>query len=180
VASAANAAEALDRLEAICWTYRLAAPPRLLPTGERADLVVSSCVLSQVAWPQRVYAKRVYERRFSAVPDPLRWARHFTYLELRLQQDHLTSLAGVAEQVALTSDVVSNVTILDNAGTEQKSGQTILALGVPSLLERVPKLFQIGGHASWEWARYKATRTSKGSRMDVEGARLTEPQTPSV
>jgi hypothetical protein len=182
VASAANAAEALDRLETLCWSYRLAAPPQLLPPGERADLLVSSCVLSQVAWPQRVYAKRVYERRFSAVPDThaLRWARHFTDLELRLQQDHLTSLAGVAEQVALTSDVVSNVTVLDNVGTERKSGQTILALGVPSLLERVPKLFQIEEHAGWEWGRYKATRTSKGSRMDVEGARLTEPpQTPS-
>jgi hypothetical protein len=174
VASAANAGEALDRLEVLCWTYRLASPPRLLPPGERADLLVSSCVLSQVAWPQRVYAKRVYERRFSAVPGPLqlRWARHFTDLELRLQQDHLTSLAGVAEQVALTCDVVSNVTVLDNAGTEQKSGQTIFTLGVPSLLERVPKLFQIAEHANWEWSRYKATRTRRGSRMDVEGARL--------
>ena len=130
-------------------------------------------MLSQVAWPQRVYARRVYERRFSAVPSPheLRWARQFTDLELRLQQDHLTSLAGVAEQVALTSDVVNHATVLDNAGTERKR-ETILALGVPSLLERVPKLFQIEAHASWEWGRYKATRTRKGSRMDVEGARL--------
>jgi hypothetical protein len=177
VASAANAAEAHDRLEALCLTYRLAAPPRLLPPGERADLLVSSCVLSQVSWPQRVYARRVYERRFSLVPSPheLRWARQFTDLELRLQQDHLTSLAGVAEQVALTCDVVSHVTVLDHAGTERESGKTILTLGVPSLLERVPKLFQIEGHASWEWGRYKATRTHKGSRMDVEGARLTEP-----
>ena len=42
VAAAANAAEARDRLEALCWTYRLA-PPRLLPPEERADLLVSSC-----------------------------------------------------------------------------------------------------------------------------------------
>jgi hypothetical protein len=181
VASAASAGEAQDRLEALCSNYRLAAPPRLLPSGERADLLVSSCILSQVAWPQRVYAKRVYERRFSAVPGPLelRWARHFTDLELRLQQDHLTSLAGVAEQVVLTCDVVSNATVLDDAGTERKSGQIILALGVPSLLERVPKIFRIEGHASWEWGRRKATRTGKGARMDVEGARLTEPQTPN-
>jgi hypothetical protein len=174
VASAANAAEARDRLETLCWTYRLEAPPRLLPPSERADLLVSSCVLSQVAWPQRVYAKRVYERRFGPVPGPLelRWARHFTDLELRLQQDHLTSLAGVAEQVALTCDVVNNVTVLDNAGTERKSGQTIFTLGVPSLLERIPKLFQIEGSANWEWGRYEATRTGKGSRMDVEGAHL--------
>jgi hypothetical protein len=167
-------------LETLCWTYRLAVPPRLLPPGERADLLVSSCVLSQVAWPQRVYAKRVYELRFGPVPGPLelRWARHFTDLELRLQQDHLTSLAGVAEQVALTSDVVSNATVLDNTGAEHKSGRPVFALGVP-LLERVPKLFQIEGHASWEWSRYKATRTGGGSRMDVEGVRLTEPPTPS-
>jgi hypothetical protein len=181
VASAADAAEARDRLEALCWTYRLAAPPRLLPPEERADLLVSSCVLSQVSWPQRVYARRVYERRFSSLPGPLerRWARHFTYLELRLQQDHLTSLAGVAEQVALTCDVVSNTTVLDAAGTERQSGRPIPILGVPSLLERVPKLFLIQGHASWEWGLSNATRAANGSRKDVEGARLSEPQPPA-
>jgi hypothetical protein len=179
VASAANAADARDRLEALCWTYRLG-PPRLLPPEERADLLVSSCVLSQVSWPQRVYARRVYERRFSSLPGPLerRWARHFTYLELRLQQDHLTSLASVAEQVALTCDVANNVTVLDAAGTERKSGRTIPTLGVPSLLERIPQLFGVEGHASWEWGFSKATRAGTGSRRDVEGARLTVAQPP--
>jgi hypothetical protein len=174
VASAANAAEARDRLEALCWTYRLDSP-RLLPQEERADLLVSSCVLSQVSWPQRVYARRVYERRFSALPAALelRWARHFTYLELRLQQDHLTSLAGVAEQVALTCDVLSNTTVLDASGAELKSGRTIPTLGVPSLLERVPKLFSLHEHASWEWVFSKASRAGNGLRKDVEGARLT-------
>jgi len=177
VASAADAGEARDRLEALCWTYRLA-PPRLLPREERADLLVSSCVLSQVSWPQRVYARRVYERRFSSLPGPLerRWARHFTYLELRLQQDHLTSIAGVAEQVALTCDVVSHPTVLDAAGTERQTGQAIPTLGVPALLERVPKLFVVQGHASWEWGFSRATRAGNGARKDVEGARLTAPE----
>jgi hypothetical protein len=174
VASAANAEEARDRLEALCWTYRLVSP-RLLPPEERADLLVSSCVLSQVSWPQRVYARRVYERRFSSLPGPLelRWARHFTYLELRVQQDHLTSLAGVAEQVALTCDVLSNTTVLDAAGAELKSGRAIPTLGVPSLLERVPKFFSLQEHASWEWVFSKAARGANGLRKDVEGARLT-------
>jgi hypothetical protein len=175
VASAANADEARDRLEALCWAYRLE-PPRLLPPEERADLLVSSCVLSQVAWPQRVYARRVYERRFSSsLPGPLEWhwARHFTYLELRLQQDHLTSLAGVAEQVALTCDVVSHSTVLDAAGAERRSGRSLPTLGVPSLLERVPKFFSVQAHASWEWGFSKATRAGQGSYKDVEGARLT-------
>ena len=181
VASAADAADARARLESLCWTYRLA-PPRLLPPEEPADLLVSSCVLSQVSWPHRVYARRVYEGRFSALPGPLemRWARHFTYLELRLQQDHLTSLAGVAEQVALTCDVVSNTTLLDATGTERKTGQTIPTLGVPSLLERVPKLFRIQGHASWEWGFAKATRGGNGVRKNVEGVRLTLPPSSSV
>jgi len=146
-----------------------------LPPEERADLLVSSCVLSQVSWPQRVYARRAYERRFSALPAPLelRWARHFTYLELQLQQDHLTSLAGVAERVALTCDVGSNTTVLDGTGTERKSGRTILTLGVPSLQERVPKFFQVTGQAKWEWGFSKATRGGGGSRKDVEGLCLT-------
>jgi hypothetical protein len=174
VASAANAAEARDRLEALCWTYRLAQPARLLPPNERADLLVSSCVLSQVAWPQRVYAKRIYERRFGPVPETLavRWARHFTDLELRLQQDHVTSLVGVAEQVALTCDAVSSATAIDSAGVERPSGRAVLTLGVPSLLERIPQLFRVEQRASWEWRRYRATRTHGGSCMVVDGARL--------
>lgn len=177
VASASDAAEARARLEALCWTYRLK-PPRLLPPDERADVLVSSCVLSQVSWPQRVYARRVYERRFGALPTALelRWARHFTYLELRLQQDHLTSLAGVAEQVALTCDVLSSSTVLDAGGIERRDGRPIPTLGVPSLLERIPRLFDAHDHKSWEWGFSKAARTRKGLRKDVEGVRLTTPQ----
>jgi hypothetical protein len=181
VASAGDATDARARLEALCWDYRLTAPPRLLAPEEQADLLVSSCVLSQVSWPQRVYARRVYERRFASLPAPLelRWARHFTYLELRLQQDHLTSLAGVAEQVSLTCDILSNSTVLDAAGTERKSGRPIPTLGVPTLLERIPKLFLVHGHASWEWGFSKATRARNGVRKDVEGARLSLPRVPS-
>ncbi len=176
VAAADNAVEARDRIEALCWTYRIA-PPRLLPQEEHADLLVSSCVLSQVSWPHRVYARRVYEQRFGALPSALelRWARHFTSLELRLQQDHLTSLAGVAEQVALTSDVVSHSTVLDTSGVECRSGRPIPILGAQSLLERVPKLFQVEHHASWLWGFAKVARTRGGLWKDVEGARLTRP-----
>jgi hypothetical protein len=176
VAGAKNAAEARERIEVLCWTYRLL-PPRLLSQEEHADLLVSSCVLSQVSWPHRVYARRVYERRFGSLQGPLElgWARHFTYLELRLQQDHLTSLAGVAEQVALTSDVLSNTTALDKSGIECRSGRPVPILGVPSLLERVPQLFQVARHASWLWGFTKATRSENGVWKDVDGAQLTRP-----
>lgn len=180
VAKAGNAEEARTGLEALCWTYRLTPPARLLPDGEHADVLVSSCVLSQVSWPQRVYARRVYERRFAALPAALevRWARHFTYLELRLQQDHITSLAGVAEQVALTSDVVSKTLVLDAAGTERQSGRSVPILGVPSLLERVPRTFGVRGHASWEWPFSKASRAAHGLKKDVEAVHLTVPTPP--
>jgi hypothetical protein len=176
-----NAAEIHDRIEILCQTYRLSAPPRLLPSDEHADLLVSSCVLSQVAWPQRIYAERLFVRRFGPLRGAAeqRWAKHWSELELRMQQDHLTSLAGTASVIALTSDVISHVTMLDDAGTERPSGHTIYALGVPSLLERIPKLFQHDGHQTWEWGRYKATRQGNGSRMDVEGLLLTEPHRPS-
>lgn len=177
VGQARDAAEARDRIEALCFTYRLA-PPRLLPQDEHVDLLVSSCVLSQVSWPHRVYAKRTYERRFGLLDAPLdvqRWARHFTYLELRLQQDHLTSLCGVAEQVALTSDVVSNTTVLDPGGVECRAGRPIPILGVPSLLERIPRLFHVERHASWLWPFTKVTPTRNGLWKDVEGAQLTPP-----
>jgi hypothetical protein len=180
VAGPGTAGEILDRLEHLCQSYRLAAPPRLLPPGERADLLVSSCVISQVAWPQRIFAERLYQKRFGPVRGAVeqRWARHWSELELRVQQDHFTTLAGCAEIVAFTSDVVSHVTALDAAGTERPSGHTIYALGVPSLKERIPSLFQTDAHQSWEWARYRATSKGQGSRMSVEGAVLRDAQTP--
>jgi hypothetical protein len=176
-AASGSAAEIHDRIERLCQTYRLAAAPRLLEDGERADLLVSSCVLSQVAWPQRIYGARLYEKRFGALRGAAeqRWSRHWSELELRMQQDHLTSLAGTAQVVALTSDVVSNVTVLDAAGTERKSGHTIFALGAPALAERIPKLFSVEAEQRWEWGRYRATQKGQGSRMDVDGARLVEP-----
>jgi hypothetical protein len=176
-----TAAEVADRLEHLCQHYRLAEAPRLLPPGERADLLVSSCVLTQLAWPQRVFAERLYEKRFTPIRGALeqRWARHWSELELRVQQDHFTALAGVAEVVAFTSDVVSQVTALDASGTERTTGKTIYAVGVPSLLERVPSLFKSDAHKTWEWPRYKATRQGSGSRMTVEGVVLTEAQRPS-
>jgi hypothetical protein len=181
VAGPGTAGEVLDGMEQLCQSYRLAAPPRLLPAGERADLVVSSCVVSQLAWPQRIFAERLYQKRFGPVRGAVeqRWARFWSELELKVQQDHFTALVGVAEVVAFTSDVVSHVTMLDAAGTERTSGHTIYALGVPSLKERIPVLFQADGQQSWEWARYKATAKGQGSRMSVEGVVLREAQTPS-
>jgi hypothetical protein len=179
VAGPGTAGEIHDRLEHFCQTYRLATQPRLLQ--ERADLLVSSCVVSQLAWPQRIFAERLYQQRFGPVRGAVeqRWAKHWSEFELRLQQDHFTALAGSAEVVAFTSDVVSHVTVLDAAGTERLSGHTIFALGVPSLSERIPALFQADAPRSWEWGRYRATARSQGSRMSVEGAVLTEAPIPS-
>jgi hypothetical protein len=180
LAESGSAAELHDRLERLCQGYRLATPPRLLPPGERADLMVSSCVLSQVAWPQRIFAERLFVKRFGPLRGAAeqRWARHWSELELRVQQDHFTALAGTAELVAFTSDVVSQVTVVDDAGTERLSSKTIYALGVPALAERIPSLYRSEGAQSWEWARYKATRKGAGSRMTVEGARLKDALTP--
>jgi hypothetical protein len=80
--------------------------------------------------------------------------------------------------VALTCDILSHSTALDAAGTERKIGRPVPTLGVPSLLERVPKLFHTHDHKSWEWGFSKATRARNGLRKDVEGVRLTAPDAP--
>jgi hypothetical protein len=100
--------------------------------------------------------------------------------ELRVQQDHLNGLAAAATNVALTSDVTSHPTAFDAGGVERLTGRKILALGVGSLLERVPASLQAGRHEAWEWARYRPGRNGvEGSRMDVEGVVLEERKTAS-
>jgi hypothetical protein len=94
-------------------------------------------------------------------------------LELKVQQDHFTALAGMAEIVAFTTDVLSHVTVLDATGTERPSGHIVYALGVPALQHRIPQLFAAQAHQAWEWPRYKATARAEGSLMSVEGVVLT-------
>lgn len=163
----------------LCRSYWLPERPRLLGAEERADLLISDLVLSQIAWPQRVYALRRYEQRFGklAAEAEGRWIVPWWELELRVQQDHITSLAGAAEQIVLCSDVLNRPTLLDAAGVERETGEKVFALGVASLLERIPVSFAIEQHSAWHWHRYRASKDgAPGSCMDVEGVLLNEPQ----
>jgi hypothetical protein len=178
VMAGSGSADAIaTELSELCRSYWLPERPRLLDAGERADLLISDLVLSQIAWPQRVYALRLYEQRFGKLGGEAerRWIVPWWEFELRVQQDHITSLAGAAERIVLCSDVISWPTLPDAQGVERETGQKIFALGVASLLERIPKSFQIEQHAAWQWIRYRASkRGAPGSRMDVEGLLLSE------
>jgi hypothetical protein len=180
-AGSAGAGEIAGELSQLCRSYWLSERPRLLGADEHADLLVSGLVLSQIAWPQRVYALRLYEQRFGKLQgeEERRWVVPWWEFELRVQQDHITSLAGGADRIVLCSDVISRSTLLDAAGKERETGQKTFAIGVASLLERVPKSFRIEQHAAWQWQRYGASkRGAPGSRMDVEGVLLSEPDVP--
>jgi hypothetical protein len=173
-----DADEVQQRVEHFCRSYRLAGLPPILRPGERADLLVSSCVASQVAWPQRTFALGLYEKRFRPIRDAAeqRWIQAWFELEMRIQQDHINALAAEAEVVVLTSDMVSQVTATDAAGAERPTGQKIYTMGVESLRERIPRLCHVESHASWEWPRYRAhARGVKGSRMSVDGVVLRDP-----
>jgi hypothetical protein len=178
MAGSGGADEIAAELAQLCRSYWLPEAPRLLDASERADLLVSDLVLSQIAWPQRVYALRLYEQRFGKLSGEAerRWVVPFWEFELRVQQDHITSLAGCADRVVLCSDVISRPTRMDAAGVEQETGGKVFALGVSSLRERIPKFFQVERHEAWQWSRYQADkRGASGSRMDVEGLVLSEP-----
>jgi hypothetical protein len=176
-----GAAEIAAELAQLCRSYWLPERPALLGANERADLLVSDLVLTQIAWPQRVYALRLYEQRFGKLTGDAErnWVMPWWELELRIQQDHITSLAGVAERVVVCSDVISRRTQLDPAGVERETGEKTFALGVASLHERIPRSFRIDHHAAWQWSRYRAGKHgAPGSSMDVEGLRLSEPPAP--
>jgi hypothetical protein len=173
-----SADEVQERLESFCRSYRVTAPVRVLGEGERADLMVSSCVLSQVAWPQRQYALKIFEKRHRLVRDAAeqRWVHAWFQLEMYVQQDHLNALVDGSDVTVVTSDMASQVTALDASGAERVTGQKIYTMGVDSLRERTPRMCQVENEATWDWARYRAApRGVKGSRMAVEGVVLREP-----
>jgi hypothetical protein len=178
VAGPGDADEVQGAVERFCRSYRPVTLPAILRPGERADLLVSSCVTSQVAWPQRIFALKLFEKRFRPVRDAAeqRWIQAWFELEMRIQQDHVNALADAAEVVVLTADMISQVTALDQGGGERPTGQRIYTMGVESLRERIPRLCQIDRHATWEWPRYRPhARGTKGSRMAVEGVVMRDP-----
>lgn len=173
-----SADDVVAAVERLCRSYRLARVP-LLPADERADLIVSSCVMTQLAWPQRVYGERRMQARFGPMASAVeaRWSTAWSELGLRVQQDHIEALLGAADLVVLTSDVVSHRTVLDARGLERDSGRQVFALGVDGLEERFPRHCRAIAPARWAWSRYKATKKGgEGSRMDVEGWQLSEPR----
>ena len=167
--------EILAEISNLARSYWLPERPQLLGADERADLLISSLVLTQIAWPQRVYALGLYEKRFGKLHGEAerRWIVPWWQFELLVQQDHITSLAGAAERIVLCSDVTNQPTLLDAAGTEHEIGAKTFALGVSSLLERIPKSFDVEKHAAWKWSRYRPNkRGAPGSRMNVEALLL--------
>jgi hypothetical protein len=181
IAAGGSADEVVDTLMRLARSYRLPSVPRILGEGERADLLVSSCVLTQLAWPQRVYAERLFEKRFGTMGASVDavWSTAWTELGLRVQQDHVNALGEAAASSVLTSDVLSHQTVWDaRTASERTHGKKIYPLAAESLLERVPRLYRVGAQARWKWSRYKASRKGgEGSTMDVEGVVLTEPKT---
>jgi hypothetical protein len=145
--------------------------------GERADLVVSACVATQLSWPQRSYALRVLERISGPMSEAaeLRWSHAWFEFELRLQQQHIADLAAMGALVLLISDMVNHMTSLDTSGDEQLNGRRVFSMGVHSLSERVPRSLEVEQSSRWLWPRYRPNGRAPGSIMEVHALALREP-----
>jgi hypothetical protein len=154
-------------------SYRVG-PGQLLNEGEHADLLVSSCVASQLAWPQRAYALAHLEKLGPVVGEAERsWSRAWFEFELRVQQDHIRACTDAGQVTVLISDVTNRLTALDESGIERATGQKVFTLGVDSLLERVPQSLRVARHGSWIWTRHgPGPGGEPGSWMEVEAVLL--------
>lgn len=132
----------LGAFESLCASYSLDSPP--LWFSERADLVVSSMVLSQLGLQPKLAAKRLYEQRFGPVrrEDEARWST-WDALEARLQEDHIEALGAHADLAVLTSDVAHH-----------SGGESWSTVGA-GLEERVPPKLEILERSKWSWQRVR-------------------------
>ena len=160
--SGSDAATTEAALTALCASYRLANGARLL--DERADLIVSALVLTQLALPLKLYARRVLKERFGAALQPEPWDE----LDLRMQQDHIDALPRAASLAVLISETTHRVTALEG-GKERATGESWSLIGDKSLGQRVPGGVEIVTRAAWQWPRIRASRENPGALMDVEG-----------
>jgi hypothetical protein len=127
---------------ALCRSYRLERLPRFV--HERADLLVSGMMLSQLGLQPKLAAKRQYEARWRR-PFPEAWAAPWDDLERRLQQDHIDSLADQARLTVLSSDVV-----------HRSGGETWSVIGAQHLEARIPPALRVLARAAWSWPRVRA------------------------
>jgi hypothetical protein len=173
VAEAAEAGEAEARLFSLCRSYGLPGPVRLLPPGERVDLLISDLLVTQLASPARLLARARFERRFGgAAIAQAGWVDSWGELALRLQQDHVDALADQAASAVITADVVQRPTGLDRAGRERPTGPAFSELGTDSLRSRCPRWLAVDDESAWSWPRYSATRCTPGALMDVHALRV--------
>jgi hypothetical protein len=171
-AEARTADEAREQLGACVRSYHLGTGAVLLAPGERADLMVSACMLSQIAWSQGRYALVVYERRFGRLPEEagLSWLLPWQEFELRVQQDHINALPAFADVAVLMSDVAVRSTELDAAGIKRVIGPRRYLLSVPKLCERIPCFMRIDRHGAWQWDLLRPEGPGHpGHLYDVEG-----------
>ncbi|HEX9396862.1 MAG TPA: hypothetical protein VF943_09015 [Burkholderiales bacterium] len=160
--------------EELCASYRLASPPRLVPGAERADLLVSALVLTQLALPAKLLARDVYEKKHGPVgrgPEPA-WVKAFDQLDLRMQQDHIDALNGQAELAVLTSEVMHHITRFVPGGADRLTGESWSLIGAATLDERVSASQEIVASSSWGWPRIRANAQGPGARMDVGAVAL--------
>ena len=174
VADAAGREDAREGLATLCRAYVLRGGPQLLPPGARADLMISSCLLSQIAWAQVRYARNVFERRFGALAgaEVEAWRVPWRELELRVQQDHINALTAHADVAVLTSDLAVRDTTLGPDGLARPSGPRRPLLGVNALQERIPHFIRVVQRDAWEWDLLRAKRSQPGSRYDVHALTL--------
>lgn len=126
--------------EALCRSYRLTTPPRFVE--ERADLLVSGMMLSQLGLQPKLAAKRLYEARFGR---PLAATAAWDELEMRMQRDHIDALADQARLTVLSSDVV-----------HRSGGEAWSVIGAQRLEARIPPSLRILARATWAWPRVGA------------------------
>ncbi len=174
VADAAGPEDAREGLAALCRGYVLRGGPQLLAPDEQADLMISSCMLSQIAWSQVRYARNVYERRFGALAatETDAWRLPWRELELRVQQDHINALTARADVAVLTSDLAFRPTALEPGGLSRPSGPRRPLLGVNALRERIPHFTRVVQSAAWEWDLLRAKASQPGSLYDVHALTL--------
>ena len=161
--------ETTDSYEQLCASYRLASPPRLVPGGQRADLLVSALVLTQLALPIKLYARDSHEKKFGPVPrgpEPA-WVKSFDELDLRMQQDHIDALTSQADLAVLTSEVIHHVTAHVPGGGDRLTGESWSLIGADQLDKRIPASMEIAASSWWSWPRIRASKAATGARMDV-------------
>src|SRR3989338_3147379 len=163
-----NLQKVLARINRLVEAYHLSEPILFLESGEKADFLVSTMLVSQLAYFPVVYFQKRFLEKFPESEELLstHMGPFVSRFSMQLQQQHINGLGTQADRIIVTSDFAM-MPITQGAQGIVPTGPRISSLGTQFLPARIPASYVVADKREWAWVKNPPRLV--GSQGDMDG-----------